>query len=135
MTPPAKSFVFARCGFGLPRMFGFDEGFQIAETGGPEDAVMLDPGIDRPQRFGIELVDAVTALAMLAHQVRAAEQAEMFGDGGTGNGKGAGDLPGGLAATAKKVEDGPAGRIGEGLKGDFRVSSGRICNRSVTHNM
>jgi hypothetical protein len=39
-------------------------------------------------------------------------------------------LSGGLAAAAKKVEDGAAGGIGESLESGF----GDICNRTVTHN-
>jgi hypothetical protein len=39
-------------------------------------------------------------------------------------------LSGGLAATAKKVEDGAARWVGEGLESGF----GEICNRAVTHN-
>jgi hypothetical protein len=81
------------------------------------------------------LVDAMTAFAMLANQVGAAKQAQVFGDGGTRNGKRAGNLASRLAAAAKKIKDGAARGIGKGLKREFRVSSRRICNRTVTHNM
>ena len=103
----------------LPRMLGFDKCFQVVQAGCPEDAVLLDPGVDGAERFGIELVNAVTAFAMLADQMRAAQQAQVLGDGGTGDGEGFGDLSGGLAAAAEEIEDGAAGGIGEGLESGF----------------
>jgi hypothetical protein len=40
----------------------------------------------------------MAAFAMFMDQMSAAEQAQVFGDSGTGNGKGSGDVSGGLAA-------------------------------------
>src|SRR5580704_12615717 len=71
-------FRFAGSGLRLAGVLGFDVGFQAVEVRGPEGAVLLDPGIDRAQRLRIELVDAVTSFAMLANQMCAAQQAEMF---------------------------------------------------------
>jgi hypothetical protein len=48
----ASRFWFAG-GLCLPGVLGFDEGFQVVETGGPEGAVLLDPGVDGAKRFGI----------------------------------------------------------------------------------
>lgn len=115
-------------------VFGLYESFQVAEVHLPETAVLIEPGVDGAKRFGIELVDAVTAFAMLTHEMGAAQQAQMFGDCGTGDGKSAGDSSGGLAASAKKVENSAAGGIGEGLEGGLRVSFRGICNRTVPHN-
>ncbi len=108
----------------FPGVLGFDKGFQVRQTGAPEAAVLVDPGINGAQGFGIELVDAVPALALLADQMRAAQQAQVLGDSGTGDRKGAGDLPGGLAATAEKIEDGAANGIGEGLEGGLGGAGG-----------
>ena len=104
---------------GLAGVLGFDKGFQVGQAGAPEDAVLLDPGVDGAERFGIQLVDAVAAFAMFADQVGAAQQAQVLGDGGTGDREGFGDLSGGLAAAAEEIEDGAAGGIGEGLEGGF----------------
>jgi hypothetical protein len=68
---------------------------------------------------------------MLLNQMRAAQQAQVFGDGRTGDGKSSGNFPGGLAAAAKKIEDSAASGIGQGFKGP---RGQRICNRTVTHN-
>jgi hypothetical protein len=75
------------------------------------------------------LVDAVTAFAVFADQVGAAQQAQMFGNGGAGDWEGFGDVSSGLAAAPEQVEDGAACGIGERLEGDFRG----ICNRTVPH--
>jgi hypothetical protein len=71
---------------------------------------------------------------MLLHQVSAAQQAQMFGDGRAGDGKSLGDFSRGLAASAQKIEDGAACGIGKSLEGGFHRSQGGICNRTVTHN-
>ena len=112
-------------------MFGFDELFQAGEIDVPEVAVLVEPVIYGAERFGIELVDAVAALAVLAHEVRAAQQAQVFGNRRTGDGKGAGDFSGRLAAPPQKVEDGTPSGIGQSLERSF----GGICNRTVTHNV
>jgi hypothetical protein len=116
-------------------MFGFDEGFQAVQARRPEDSVLLDPGIDCTQRFGIEFIYAVAAFAMLAYQMSTTEETEMLRDRRTGNGKGAGNLSRGLRATAEEIEDGATGGIGKRLEGSLAGPSPRICNRSVTHNM
>jgi hypothetical protein len=64
--------------------------------------------------------------------MRAAQETQMLRDRGTRHGKGTGDLPGGLAAPARQIEDGAAGGISKSLEGYLVVP--RICNRSVTHN-
>jgi hypothetical protein len=121
-------------GLGFSGVLGFDEILQVREAGAPEGSVLLDPVVDGAERFGIEFVDAVATLAMFADQVGAAEEAQVLGDGGAGDGKGSGDLSGGLAAAAKEVEDGTASGIGQGMEGGFLGWGGGICNRTVTHN-
>jgi hypothetical protein len=111
-------------------MLAFYKCFEAGKVRAPEAAVLVEPVVDGAEGFGIELIDAVAAFAMLVHEVGAAEEAEVLGDGRTGNGKGSGDFSGGLAAAAEEIEDGTAGGIGESLKGGGR----RICNRTVTHN-
>jgi hypothetical protein len=96
----------------FPVVLGFHKRFQAVEIGDPEDPVLLDPGIDGAERFGIEFIDAIAAFAMFADEMSAAEKAQVLGDGGSGYGKGFGDLSGGLAAAAEEIEDGAAGRIG-----------------------
>src|ERR1017187_10199074 len=76
----------------FPRMFGFDKSFQIVQAGRPEDAVLLDPGINRAERLRIELVNSTAAFAVFADQVCAAQQAQVLGDCGTRDGERFGDL-------------------------------------------
>jgi len=87
--------------------------------------------VDRAKRLGIELVIAVAADVVLANQAGAAEEAKMFGDGGAGDGKGAGDLAGGLVSLAEQVEDGAAGGVGEGAENGVRGMG----NGTVSHNV
>lgn len=82
--------------FLLPFVFSFNKCFQVIEATGPKHAVLLDPGVDRPQWFGVECVDTVSPFAMLPHQVGPAKQAQVFRNCGPRNGKGVGDLPGRL---------------------------------------
>jgi len=130
----AISLVLAGGGFSLPRVFGFHKRFQAVQACLPEDSVLFDPRVDGAQRFGIEVVNTVAPFTVLAHKVRAAQQAQVLGNGGAGDGKGAGNLPGGLAAAAEQVEDGAARGIGQCVKGSFLIPERRICNRTVTHN-
>jgi hypothetical protein len=71
---------------------------------------------------------------MFADQVGTAQEAEVLGDGGAGDGKGFGDLSGGLAAATEEIEDCAAGRIGEGVKSGLGSLGAGICNRTVPHN-
>src|ERR1700692_918367 len=113
------------CGFGiwfggarLPGLFGvfgFDKSLQVGEAYFPEIAVLIEPGVDGAERVGIELVDTMAAFAMLVHEMGAAQQAEMLGDCGPGNGKGSGNFTGGLAAAAEQIEHCPPRGIGESL--------------------
>lgn len=116
-----------RCGFA--GVFGFDKGFQVVETPGPENAVFVDPGIDGAQRFGIEMINAIAAFPVFPDEMSATKQTQMFGNRWTGNGKSAGDLSGGLAAPTEQVEDSATGGIGESVESGF----GGICNCTVTH--
>src|SRR5208283_4130257 len=115
-------------------MLGFDKGFQVVETGAPENAVLLDPRVDGAKRFRVELVYAMAAFAVLTDEVGATQQAQVLRDRGAGHGEGAGDLSGRLAAAAEQVEDGSAGGIGQGLESGLGGFGRRICNRTVTHN-
>jgi hypothetical protein len=102
-------------------IFRLDERFQVRKVDLPEAAVLIEPGIDGAQGFGIELVDAMPAFAMLTNQVGTAKQAEMFRDGWTRDRKGLGDFPGGLPASTQKVENGAASRVGKSLERCLRV--------------
>jgi len=112
----------------LARVFGFDERFQIVEAGRPEDAVLLDPGIDGAKRLRIQLINPIAAFAVFADQMGAAEKSQVLGDGRAGDGKGFGDLSSGLAAATEKIEDGATGGVGEGLEGGFGPLGSGICN-------
>jgi hypothetical protein len=72
------SFLFAGSGFRLPRVLGFHEGFQVIQASGPEDSVLLDPGVNGAQWLRIELIDAVATFSVLANQVGATQEAKMF---------------------------------------------------------
>jgi len=84
--------------FGFLRVFGLDKTFEIGEAHLPEVSILIEPGINGAERFGIEMVDAMPALAVFVNQMSAAQQAQVFGDGRPGNGKGLGNFSGGLAA-------------------------------------
>jgi len=97
---------------GLAGVVGFDKILQAGQVHLPEGAVLAKPGIDRAQRLGIELVDAVAAFAVLVDQMGCAQKAKVFRDSGTGNREGSGNRPSGLAALAKQIQNRAAGRVG-----------------------
>jgi len=96
----------------------------------PKRSIMIQPVVHGAQRSGIELIDAMAAVAALFDKARAAQQAQMFGDGGAGNRKRLGDTASREIAPAEEIEDGAACGIGQRVEN----SLGRICNRTVTHN-
>lgn len=115
-------------------MFGFHEYFQIVQTIGPEDTVLIDPRIDGAQRFRIELIHPVATLAVFSDEVGAAEQFQVFGDCRPRDRKSAGDLPRGLTSAPQQIQNCAPRGIGQRLKGDFVISPSQMCNRTVTHN-
>jgi hypothetical protein len=131
----SDSFVLARFGSGFPLVFGFDESFQVVEVRHPEDAVLLNPRIDGAKWFRIELVNAMTPFPVLANQMRPPQQTQMFRNRWARDGKGAGNLSGGLAAAAQKIEHRSPRGVGQRLECGFGISGGLICNQTVTHNM
>jgi len=87
--------------------------------------------VDRAERLRVEAIETVAADAMFADKAGTAEQAQVFRDGGSGNGKRASNPSGGLVALAEEVEDGAAGGVGEGAEdGVSRMGHG-----TVSHNM
>jgi hypothetical protein len=109
---------FVRMGpLGFSCVLGFNKSLQIGEAHFPEVPVLIEPGIDGAKRFGIELVNPVAAFAMFTDEMGAAQQAQVLGDGGTGDGKGSGNVSRGLAAAAQQIEHGAAGRVGQSLEG------------------
>jgi hypothetical protein len=78
--------------FHLERVLGFNISLQIGQACRPEAAVLLEPRVDGSQGFGIDLVDAVASLAMLVHEMRPAQQAQVLRDGWTRNWKSPGNL-------------------------------------------
>lgn len=72
-----RTFTGVRCGIyflALARIFGLDERFQIVQACGPEDTVLLNPGIHRPQGLGVEMVDPIAAFPVLPNQVSPAKE-------------------------------------------------------------
>jgi hypothetical protein len=119
----------------FPRMLGFYECFQAGKAGAPEAAVLFKPRVYGAERLWIYLVHAVAPFTVFADQVGAAQQPQVFGNGRPRDWKGSSNLSSLLAAPAEKVEDGPAGGIGQRLESRLGVAGRGICNRTVTHNM
>jgi hypothetical protein len=92
---------------------------------------MLEPMIDRTERLGIQMVEALAAETVLADQPGTAEQAQVFRDGRSGDGKAAGNLASGLLALAKEIENRATGGVGQGPKDRVR----RMSNGTVSHNV
>ena len=116
--------------FSLVCVFCFHECFQAGEVSLPEDAIVLQPGVNFFQRPGIEIVPAVPSFAPLLYQVRTPQQAQMPGNRGPRNREGAGDLTSGVAAAPKHIKDGAPGWVRQGVESSFP----RICNLTATHN-
>lgn len=79
-------------------MLRFDKCLQIAKLPLPENAVVLQPAVDRFQGRRVELVETMASAPRLTHEVGLSKHAEMLGNRGTGDGEGASDLTGRLAA-------------------------------------
>jgi hypothetical protein len=107
---------FGILGIGIRGFGGLEEGFEVRELGGPEEAVIVEPVVDRAKWLGVKVVVAVATDAVFANEASAAEKAKVLGDGGAGYGEGACDLPGGLMAVAEEVEYGAAGGVGQGAE-------------------
>jgi len=78
MDSSKVSFLFAGGFFRLPFMFGFDIGFQVVQTGGPENAVLLDPRVDGAQWLGIEVINAIPSFPVFTDKMGAAEQTKVL---------------------------------------------------------
>jgi len=72
--------------------------------------------VDRAKWLGVKVVVAVSTDAMFTNQASAAEKTKVLRDGGAGDGEGERDLPGGLMALAKEVENGAAGGVSQGAE-------------------
>jgi hypothetical protein len=106
--------------FSLFGVLGFNKRFQVREVDLPEVAVLIEPGIDGSKRFGVELIDAMAAFAMLLHQMRAPKQTQVFGNGRTRDWKRSGNFSRRLAASPEQIQDSSTGRIGQRLKSGLR---------------
>src|SRR3984893_10979573 len=126
--PVVPSFVLALLRFFC--VFCLHECFQAGQVRAPESTVVLEPGVHRPQWFGIELINAVASFAMLAHQMRPAQQSQVLRDCRTRDWEGSRDVASRLASPPQQIENGATRGIGQSMKRRFR----RICNRSVPHN-
>ena len=114
--------VFRRRGLFVAGFFfvlGFNKCFQTVQVRGPEDTVLLDPGVHGAKRFWIELVHAVAAFSMLTDEMSPPKKPKVFGNSRARDRKSAGDLPGWLAAATEEIKYRPPGGVGEGLKCGF----------------
>jgi hypothetical protein len=84
------SFLPARLLF---RMLSFYKCLQAIQVCLPETPVAAQPRIDGLQRHGIQLVDALSSLAPLLHQLRASQHSQMFRYRRPRHGKGSRNLP------------------------------------------
>src|SRR5437867_12489731 len=91
--------------FSLVCVFCFHECFQAGEVSLPEDAIVLQPGVNFFQRLGIEIVPAEPSFAPLLYQVRTPQQTQMPGNRGRRDREGAGALTCGVAAAAMHFKD------------------------------
>ena len=91
---------------------------------------MIEPGIHGAEWLGVEPINAIAAVPAFLDKAGAAQEAEMLGNGGAGNGEGQCNPTSGEAAATQEVKYGAARRIGERAEDRFRG----ICNRTVTHN-
>jgi hypothetical protein len=74
-------------------MLSFYKCLQAIQVCLPETPVAAQPRIHRLQRHGIQLVDAMSSLAPLLHQLRASQHSQMFRYRRPRHGKGSRNLP------------------------------------------
>jgi len=74
------------------------------------------------ETLGIEFVDAAGAGAAVADESGLLEDAEMLGDGGTGDGKPGSEFVDGARMGSEEMENGEAGGVAQGGEAGFYVS-------------
>ena len=82
----------------------------------PELPVLLGPVGHGLDSFGLELVDALPAFPLLAHEPRAAQHAEVPGDGGTADPKPGHEIIDWCTALSKAIENRPASGVGDSVE-------------------
>jgi len=68
--------------------------------------------IDHLERFGVQLIEAVTSAARFHHQLRFPELTQVLGDRWPGDGESLGNPARRLCSLPKQVKHGAAGGIG-----------------------
>ncbi len=110
---------------------------QIFGRGGadtPSAAVHVHPVDERGEALGSGGVVGVAAVMAGLDQGGIAEDAEVFGDGRLGDAGVGGEVADGEGAMAgQALEDGAAGRVGEGVEGGGGCSGAHFISRS-SHN-
>jgi hypothetical protein len=63
-------FVFYPMVGGFLRILGFYKSLQVRQACLPQKAILFQPRVDRPQRLGVELVEAMAAFAPFLDEMR-----------------------------------------------------------------
>src|SRR6516225_8502656 len=111
---------------------GLHKGLQTGKVALPEIPVLVQPGVDTPQRLGVQPVQPVSPFTALLHQARSPQQ-QVLRNRRTRNRKLPRDLSCGQRSLPQKVQHGAARRIGQRLEGCC-CRAPRICSHTVTHN-
>ena len=74
---------------------------------------MVEIGAQRADTVGVELIDATGAHGLVDHQPGVLEHLQVLRDGGTADGKLAGELADGARAICEMLEDRAPGRVAE----------------------
>lgn len=104
--------------------------FQGVELIFPELLVEAHPLRCGLQRLGVEAAAAHTSILMLAEQAGMFQYAQMLGNGGQGNAKGAGQLADRRFAQRQAGQDGAPRGVGKGSEGGIQRGLG-ILNHMV----
>jgi hypothetical protein len=75
------------------------------------------------EAFGIEFIDTAGAGAAIAHEAGVLENAQVLGNGRTGDGESGSEFVNGARMGAEKLNDGPAGGVAESGEAVLYVSS------------
>src|SRR5262249_36876917 len=90
----------------------------------PKRAIVFQPFVQRLERSGLNAAGAPLRLAAARDEPGTLQHLEMFGDRGSADGEGLGELTHGRFSERKPRQDGASGRVGEGREGGAETVHG-----------
>ena len=116
---------------GWPRWVGLlDMTLERLPPGGPGHPVLVQPAVHHLEGGGVQRVEPQLGAAPFVYQPGVSQDSKVPGDGGTADREAAGHFAGREFTAPHQIEDGAAGRVGQG--GEDRIGGNHLRNHMVT---